>query len=335
MEMRDKNIKKNSINNVNEFSNPNSLHKERPGQPAIIINGLSKVYGKDKRAAVDNISFSVNKGELFGLIGPDGAGKTSIFRMLTTLLLPDKGTATVDGFNIIKDYKQIRNRVGYMPGKFSLYPDLTVEENLKFFATLFNTTIEENYHLIKDIYIQIEPFKNRRAGKLSGGMKQKLALCCALIHKPAVLFLDEPTTGVDAVSRKEFWEMLKRLKKHNITIMVSTPYMDEAKLCDRVALIQNGKILSINTPAEIVKSYPEKLYAIKATDMYALLKDLKNYERTLESYAFGEYAHASFKNNFSDEGEIKNYLNGQGLQDVEIKPAEITIEDSFIKLLKN
>ncbi len=305
------------------------------GAPAIDIINLTKVYGKEKIVAVDNITFSVNKGELFGLIGPDGAGKTSIFRMLTTLLLPDKGSATVDGYDVVKDYKQIRNAAGYMPGKFSLYQDLTVEENLKFFATIFNTTIEENYHLIKDIYIQIEPFKNRRAGKLSGGMKQKLALCCALIHKPTVLFLDEPTTGVDPVSRKEFWEMLRRLKEQNITILVSTPYMDEAKLCDRVALMQNGKILSIDTPANIVKSYPQKLFAIKASDMYSLLKDLKKYDKTLESYAFGEYAHASFKNNFSDENEIKTYLKEEGLHDVEIIPAEVTIEDSFIKLLKN
>ncbi|MEP7252959.1 MAG: ABC transporter ATP-binding protein [Ginsengibacter sp.] len=302
---------------------------------SIKVTNLTKVYGKEKTIAVDNISFSVGKGELFGLIGPDGAGKTSIFRMLTTLLLPDKGSATVDGFDVVKDYKQIRSTVGYMPGKFSLYQDLTVEENLKFFATLFNTTIEENYDLVKDIYIQIEPFKNRRAGKLSGGMKQKLALCCALIHKPTVLFLDEPTTGVDPVSRKEFWEMLGRLKQQDITIMVSTPYMDEARLCDRVALIQTGKILSIDTPENIVNSYPEKLYAIKATDMYTLLKELKKYADTVNSYAFGEYAHASFKNNSVNEGAVKKYLSDEGLSEVEVKPAEITIEDSFIKMLGN
>ena len=302
---------------------------------SIKITNLTKVYGKEKTVAVDNISLSVNKGELFGLIGPDGAGKTSTFRMLTTLLLPDKGSATVDGFDVVKDYKKIRSTVGYMPGKFSLYQDLTVEENLKFFATVFNTTIKENYDLVKDIYIQIEPFKNRRAGKLSGGMKQKLALCCALIHKPTVLFLDEPTTGVDPVSRKEFWEMLGRLKAQHITIMVSTPYMDEARLCDRVALMQTGKILSIDTPANIVNAYPEKLYAIKATNMYALLKELKNYDDTLNSYAFGEYAHASFKNNSVNETELKNYLKQEGLRDVEVKPAEVTIEDSFIKMLGN
>ena len=225
---------------------------------AVILNNITKVYGKEKKVAVDNISFSVNKGEVFGIIGPDGAGKTSIFRMLTTLLLPDGGTATVNGFDIVKDYKKIRNTVGYMPGKFSLYQDLSVEENLNFFATVFGTTIAENYDLIKDIYIQIEPFKKRRAGKLSGGMKQKLALCCALIHKPDVLFLDEPTTGVDPVSRKEFWEMLKRLKQQHITIVVSTPYMDEATLCDKIALMQNGKILSIDTPGNIIQILSRK-----------------------------------------------------------------------------
>ena len=218
---------------------------------SVNVDMLVKNYGTKKAVvhAVRGVSFEVDKGELFGIIGPDGAGKTSLFRMLTTLLLPDGGTATVDGSDIVKDYKAIRNKVGYMPGSFSLYQDLTVEENLNFFATIFNTTIEENYDLIKDIYIQIEPFKKRRAGKLSGGMKQKLALCCALIHQPCCFIFDEPTTGVDAVSRKEFWEMLKRLKQQGITILVSTPYMDEAGLCDRVALMQEGKLLSVGTPA--------------------------------------------------------------------------------------
>jgi len=258
---------------------------------AVILNNITKVYGKEKKVAVDNISFSINKGEVFGIIGPDGAGKTSIFRMLTTLLLPDKGSATVNGFDIVKDYKKIRNTIGYMPGKFSLYQDLSIEENLNFFATVFGTTVAENYDLIKDIYIQIEPFKKRRAGKLSGGMKQKLALCCALIHKPGVLFLDEPTTGVDPVSRKEFWEMLKRLKQQHITIVVSTPYMDEATLCDKIALMQNGKILSIDTPGNIIQSYPENLYKIKAGKIYDLLKDLNKYQYTLGCYTFGEYLH--------------------------------------------
>src|SRR6187401_379974 len=229
----------------------------------VILQNITKTYNKDEITAVNDVSFTVEQGELFGLIGPDGAGKTSIFRILTTLLLPDKGQATVEGLDVIKDYQAIRNKVGYMPGKFSLYQDLTVAENLAFFATIFKTTLEENYDLIKDIYEQIKPFSNRPAGKLSGGMKQKLALCCALIHKPEVLFLDEPTTGVDAVSRKEFWEMLKKLKQQQITIMVSTPYMDEASLCDRIALIQNGNIMSLDKPQKIIDSFPVPLYAAR------------------------------------------------------------------------
>ena len=301
---------------------------------AIEVNQLRKTYGKGSLVAVEDVSFDVNKGELFGLIGPDGAGKTSIFRMLTTLLLPEKGTAKVDGYDIVTDYKQIRKTVGYMPGKFSLYPDLTIEENLRFFATVFGTTIAQNYHLIEDIYVQIEPFKDRRAGKLSGGMKQKLALCCALIHKPTVLFLDEPTTGVDPVSRKEFWEMLKRLKEQGITILVSTPYMDEATLCDRIALIQNGKILSINTPQKMIQQYPDQLFAIKADRMYELIKALRKYPEVMDCYAFGEYAHVSFKNSFEDD-KLRTYLITEGLTQIEIKAVPPTIEDYFIRLLKN
>jgi ABC-2 type transport system ATP-binding protein len=301
---------------------------------SVIVNNISKSYIKDK-PAVDDVSFSVNKGELFGLIGPDGAGKTSIFRMLTTLILLDKGSVSIDGLDVVKDYKQIRKSVGYMPGKFSLYPDLSIEENLRFFATVFNTTIEENYHLIKDIYVQIEPFKKRRAGKLSGGMKQKLALCCALIHKPSVLFLDEPTTGVDPVSRKEFWEMLKQLKEQQITILVSTPYMDEASLCDRIALIQSGKILSVDTPPNIVQQYPDKLYAIKAKNMHSLLKILSAEEQVLSCYAFGEYLHVSFRDQNINETDLISHLKQQGIEDIEIKPTAATIEDSFIRLLKN
>ncbi len=298
------------------------------------LNNISKTYNKGSTLAVDNVSFSVDKGELFGLIGPDGAGKTSIFRILTTLLLPDTGTASVTGLDIIKDYKAIRNGVGYMPGRFSLYQDLTVEENLNFFATLFNTTIRENYELIKDIYIQIEPFKTRRAGKLSGGMKQKLALCCALIHKPTVLFLDEPTTGVDAVSRKEFWEMLKRLKEQGITILVSTPYMDEATLCDRIALIQTGKILSIDTPEKIIKQFQEQLYAVKSGNMYKLLNDLKRYEYISSCYPFGEFFHVLFKNNVHNiKTEVMNYLKSKGHEQLEMHSIPPTIEDCFIKLM--
>lgn len=300
----------------------------------VILNKIRKTYNKNSLVAVDDVSFTVEKGELFGLIGPDGAGKTSIFRMLTTLLLPDGGTASVNGFDVVKDYKAIRQKVGYMPGKFSLYQDLTVEENLNFFATIFNTSIQENYDLIKDIYVQIEPFKKRRAGKLSGGMKQKLALCCALIHRPTVLFLDEPTTGVDTVSRKEFWEMLKRLKEQGITILVSTPYMDEATLCERIALIQNGKIMSIDTPENIVKQYPEKLYAIKAEKMSNLLTDLRNYPALKSSYAFGEYHHISFLDEDGDtQIQLQNYLTSKQHNSIEIKPITPTIEDCFINLM--
>lgn len=299
---------------------------------AVVVKNLCKVYGKDK-TAVDDVSFTVGQGEIFGLIGPDGAGKTSIFRVLTTLLLPDGGSATVDGFDVVKDYKKIRSRVGYMPGKFSLYQDLSVEENLTFFATVFETTIAENYHLIQDIYVQLEPFKNRRAGQLSGGMKQKLALCCALIHKPTVLFLDEPTTGVDPVSRKEFWQMLKQLKSQNITIVVSTPYMDEANLCDQIALIQEGKILSVDTPQNIIKSYPEQLYAIKASNMHALLKVLRGYDQVMNSYAFGEFAHVSFKDPKINQEQVNTYLQDQQLTDIDLKKTAVTIEDCFIKLL--
>jgi ABC-type multidrug transport system ATPase subunit len=302
---------------------------------AVSLDKITKTYNKGKTVAVNEMSFSVDKSELFGLIGPDGAGKTSIFRVLTTLLLPDGGSAIVDGCDVVKGYKEIRARIGYMPGKFSLYQDLTIEENLNFFATLFNTTVKDNYDLIKEIYIQIEPFKTRRAGKLSGGMKQKLALCCALIHKPVVLFLDEPTTGVDAVSRKEFWDMLKRLKEQGITILVSTPYMDEATLCDRIALIQTGKILSIDTPADIVKAYSGKLYEVKSDTIHKLPADLRNYEDTLSCFAFGEYMHITFKNDKTDNSaSLLNYLTEKGHSGLELKQIEPTIEDCFIKLLK-
>lgn len=302
----------------------------------VVLNNIIKTYNKGATVAVNDVSFSVEKGELFGLIGPDGAGKTSIFRMLTTLLLPDSGNASVNGHDIVKDYKSIRKNVGYMPGKFSLYQDLTVEENLNFFATVFNTTIEENYELIKEIFVQIEPFKTRRAGKLSGGMKQKLALCCALIHRPTVLFLDEPTTGVDTVSRKEFWEMLKRLKEQGITILVSTPYMDEATMCERIALIQGGKIMSINTPSKIVKAYPKNLYAVKSTNMSGLLSDLRKSTLVESCNAFGEFHHITF--NARNEQEVPKQLVGQLQQsgnysDLEMKKITPTIEDCFIKLM--
>jgi len=300
----------------------------------IELKNIVKTYPteKTKITAVDDVSFSVKKGELFGLIGPDGAGKSSIFRILTTLLLADSGSASVMEMDIVNDYKKIRNIVGYMPGRFSLYQDLTVEENLEFFATIFNTTIEANYNLIADIYIQLEPFKKRRAGKLSGGMKQKLALCCALIHKPKVLFLDEPTTGVDPVSRKEFWEMLKRLKEQGISILVSTPYMDEAKLCDRIALIQNSKILEINTPQNIVDRFENNLYAVRSDNMFELLKDLRGFPKTKSCFAFGDKHHLVLNDNNFDLDELKTYLQNQN--NLEIKKIEPGIEDCFMRLMK-
>lgn len=303
---------------------------------AVSVNNLVKNYGTKKAVvnAVKAVSFEVQQSELFGIIGPDGAGKTSLFRMLTTLLLPDGGNATVDGSDIVKDFKAIRNKVGYMPGRFSLYQDLTVEENMQFFATIFNTSIEENYDLVKDIYVQIEPFKKRKAGKLSGGMKQKLALSCALIHRPTVLFLDEPTTGVDAVSRKEFWEMLKRLKQQGITILVSTPYMDEAGLCDRIALMQDGKILSSGTPTEITAQFKQPLLAVKAANMYKLLHDLEEYSSIEDVYSFGEYHHAVMKDQYN-QYDLKQYLEQRGNQQIEISITKAGIEDCFMQLMKN
>lgn len=299
---------------------------------SISVSNISKSYKNVQ--ALHNVSFKVSKGELFGLIGPDGAGKTTLFRILTTLLLADTGKAQVADYDVVNDFKEIRNCVGYMPGKFSLYQDLTIEENLSFFATVFGTTIEENYHLIKDIYIQIEPFKHRRAGKLSGGMKQKLALCCALIHKPKVLFLDEPTTGVDPVSRKEFWDMLKRLQQKGITILVSTPYMDEAALCDRIAFMQNGKILEIDTPQDIVKHFPKKLYNIGADNMYKLIESLKDYKHAHSVFPFGEFVHYTDTRNDFDLIELNEFLTSKGLNQISIEASQPTIEDTFMALAK-
>jgi len=300
---------------------------------SVVVDSVEKSYGKVK--ALQETSFNVAKGELFGIIGPDGAGKTTLFRILTTLLKPEKGHASVEGFDVVKDYKKIRRIVGYMPGRFSLYQDLSVKENLEFFATIFGTTIEENYDLIKDIYSQIEPFKDRLAGKLSGGMKQKLALSCAMIHKPDVLFLDEPTTGVDAVSRKEFWEMLLRLKKGGITILVSTPYMDEASLCDRVALIQNGRILTIDKPEEIKRSFNKKLFAVKAGNMYQLLKELQSFNETGSVYPFGEYLHFSPLHDDYKKEELDEYILSKGFKDVKIFPENPDIEDCFMELMNS
>lgn len=296
---------------------------------AIEVYNLSKSYGRVK--ALDNVTLSVERGELFGLIGPDGAGKSTLFRLLTTLLSPDSGHAKVDGFDIVKEYLDIRSRVGYMPGRFSLYPDLSVEENLQFFASLFGVTVKESYDLIAPIYKHIEPFKERHAGKLSGGMKQKLALSCALIHRPSVLFLDEPTTGVDAVSRSEFWDMLTELKGRGITILVSTPYMDEASRCDRIALCNEGHILQIDTPEGIVKGFDRPLYGIKAKNMYRLLERARSAEGVYDCYPFGEYHHLVVDDSFDIErfSTLLSYI--EGLENKRIEP---TIEDMFIKLMK-
>ncbi len=302
----------------------------------VVVENIIKTY-RTKKSVVDalkGISFSVKKGEIFGIIGPDGAGKTSLFRILTTLLIADSGKATVDGFDVVKEYKEIRNRVGYMPGKFSLYQDLSVQENLEFFATIFNTTIEENYDLVKDIYQQIEPFKDRKAGQLSGGMKQKLALSCALIHKPSVLFLDEPTTGVDAVSRKEFWEMLHRLKLQGITILVSTAYMDEASLCDRVALIQKGEILSINTPKNIISEFRKPLWAVRANEMFPLMNAIKENPEVESCYPFGQYHHVVFKNSNNNKEDLEQITKRGNYTEVEIRSIEPNIEDCFMALMK-
>ena len=295
---------------------------------AVSVQNIKRNYGKVE--ALQDLSFEVDKGEIFGVIGPDGAGKTTLFRILTTLLLADSGTALVDGNDVVKEYKEIRKKVGYMPGRFSLYQDLSVEENLKVFASLFNTTIEENYDLIKDIYQQIEPFKKRRAGALSGGMKQKLALCCTLIHKPVVLFLDEPTTGVDPVSRKELWEMLKKLKHEGITILVSTPYMDEAGLCDRIALIQEGAFMKIDTPQNIVAGFNRELWAVKSNDMSKLLKDLRANKDVKSSFAFGETHHITV-DKISQE-ELQSYLENIGHKGVNIQSIKAGIEDCFMEL---
>ena len=300
-------------------------------EASISIQHISKSY-KDVKAVRD-ISLEVKKSELFGLIGPDGAGKTTLMRILMTLLIQDEGTASMGGLDVIKDYKKIRNMVGYMPGRFSLYQDLTVEENLNFFATVFKTTVAENYNLIRDIYIQIEPFKKRLAGKLSGGMKQKLALSCALIHKPEILILDEPTTGVDAVSRKEFWEMLKKLQQKGITILVSTPYMDEAMLCNRVALMQKGKVLDIDTPAKLVENYTRKLYAIKSKDMHRLILDLRSYEKTDSAFAFGQYLHVTGKDDEVEATEFENYLLKKDHAELEVFDIPPTIEDVFMNMM--
>ena len=296
---------------------------------AVKVENLYKSYGAVQ--ALNDLSFQVEAGQIYGIIGPDGAGKTSLFRILTTLLLADKGTASVDGFDVVKDYKEIRRRIGYMPGRFSLYQDLSVEENLQFFASVFNTTIRENYHLIKDIYVQIEPFKDRKAGKLSGGMKQKLALCCALIHKPSVLFLDEPTTGVDPVSRKEFWEMLRKLKEQEITMLVSTPYMDEASLCDKIALIQQGRFLQEATPRQIIDQFEETLWAVQSTNMHGLIAHLRSHPQVTSCFAFGEVHHVTVQGTLPVD-EMKQYLHNLGHTQIRIESIRPVIEDCYMVL---
>ncbi len=300
-------------------------------QKIIESSDICKNFGATR--ALNDISFSVNESEIFGLIGPDGAGKTTLFRIITTLLLPDSGKLRVMNMDCITHYKELRKHIGYMPGRFSLYQDLSVEENLNFYATVFGTTVKENYELISDIYSHIEPFKKRLAGKLSGGMKQKLALSCALIHKPDLLVLDEPTTGVDAVSRAEFWTMLAKLRKHNITIIVSTPYMDEAIKCDRVALIQNGEILSVDQPENIIKGYKGKLYSVKANEKYKLINALRQFPRVVTAWPFGDSVHVTFKDDRIDES-VLSYLNNQGIQNVAIEEIIPGIEDRFLELMK-
>lgn len=296
---------------------------------AIEIKGLSKSYGRVR--AVRDVTFNVRRGELFGMIGPDGAGKSTLFRLLTTLLRPDSGRAMVDCYDIVKDYRLIRSRVGYMPGRFSLYQDLTVEENLQFFAALFGVAVEESYDLIAPIYQQIEPFRKRRAGKLSGGMKQKLALSCALIHRPSILLLDEPTTGVDAVSRHEFWDMLANLKEHGISILVATPYMDEANRCDRIALLHEGSILGVDTPKNLVLQFDDKLYGVSAKNMFALLDIARRADGVVACYPFGERHHLVADATFDPERFVNEYSQVDDLQIVTTQP---TIEDVFIKLMK-
>jgi ABC-type multidrug transport system ATPase subunit len=300
-------------------------------QKIIEASGINKKFGTTQ--ALKDISFTVSKAEIFGFIGPDGAGKTTLFRIITTLLLPDEGELTVLGLDSKTGFKELRKNIGYMPGRFSLYQDLSVEENLNFYATVFGTTVRENYNLISDIYSHIEPFRKRLAGKLSGGMKQKLALSCALIHKPALLVLDEPTTGVDAVSRSEFWEMLGKLKQHDITIIVSTPYMDEAMKCDRVALIQEGRILSVEHPVTIRDQFSRKLFSVKSAEKYKLIGALRSYAGIGSVYPFGDSVHVTFKEDDFDSA-VYGYLSGLGFADVTIQEARPGIEDRFLELME-
>ena len=300
-------------------------------QKIIESSGVSKRYGDVH--ALNNISFSVNQSEIFGFIGPDGSGKTTLFRIITTLMIPDEGKMNVLGIDSVTGFRELRKNIGYMPGRFSLYQDLSVEENLNFYATVFGTTVKENYYLISDIYSHIEPFRKRLAGRLSGGMKQKLALSCALIHKPALLVLDEPTTGVDAVSRSEFWDMINKLKQHNITIIVSTPYMDEAMRCDRVALIQDGNLLTVDHPQKIRDGFTKKLFRIRASDNYSLLKALRKFPGTNTAYPFGDSIHLTLKNDTLDE-PVLSFLKAENIELTEAFESGAGIEDRFLELME-
>lgn len=296
----------------------------------IKAEGICKSY--NKVTALKDISLNIDNGEIFGLIGPDGAGKTTLFRILTTLSLADRGTAEVCGLDVVKDYVKIRSEIGYMPGHFALYQDLSVEENLQFYASIFGTDVKSNYGNIKEIYRQLEPFKTRRAGALSGGMKQKLALCCALVHRPKVLFLDEPTTGVDAVSRKEFWAMLRRIRESGVSILVSTPYMDEAALCDRIAMISEGYIIGGGTPEQIRESYPDKLYAAKGSDIFGMLRVLRATEGVIECNSFGSLCHVSVGETGPDASALESVLKQAGFADARVESIEPSIEDCFMRL---
>lgn len=297
----------------------------------IEVLSIRKTYGRLQ--ALEELSFEVPKGELFGIIGPDGAGKTTLFRILTTVLLADSGEAKVDGLDVVREYRAIRKKVGYMPGTFSLYPDLSVEENLQFFASIFRADIQANYGNIRSIYAALEPFRTRRAGALSGGMKQKLALSCALIHNPDVLFLDEPTTGVDAIARQEFWETLHELKSRGMTILVSTPYMDEASRCDRIALLQDGRLIGMGSPEDLVRRYPKPLWSLQGGDTYRLLEVLKAFDQTDSCSLFGNQIHFSLKGAAADLPALQTYLKAQDCDQAVLEPVSPLIEDCFIELM--
>ncbi|MBR4786710.1 MAG: ABC transporter ATP-binding protein [Bacteroidales bacterium] len=301
---------------------------------AINIRGVNKTYD-GKTAALKDITLEVEEGEVFGLVGPDGAGKSSLFNILTTLLLPDGGEISLFGMDVIRDYKSVRQVIGYLPGTFSLYPDLSVQENLDFFAVMYKSSIEENMALIEPIWKQISPFKDRKAGKLSGGMKQKLALCCALIHRPRVLFLDEPTTGVDPVSRKEFWDILKSIRSQNITVMVSTPYMDEATRCDRIALIQNGKIIGVNPPQTIIDQFKGKLYTFQSDDIFSLMQVLEKCPLDCNYYPYGEHCHIAFYEDMDTAmPAFKQFLAEHNQSHGEIQAIQPSVEDCFIEIVQ-